>query len=110
MTVYRGELVQAHKPGISWTTDFQVAKRYARNYATVGHTQVIQAVAPPAAVLGRFARDAEVVVAPEFISLRQHDLVEWRRYLAKVDRVDSIGSAFRYLNLDYVKSPWPSIL
>jgi hypothetical protein len=36
--------------------------------------------------------------------------VEWRRYLAKVDRVDSIGSAFRYLNLDYAESPWPSIL
>lgn len=67
ITVYRGELVQAHEPGISWTTDLQIATQYARNYATVGPTQVLQAVAPPMAVLARFTQDAEVVVVPALI-------------------------------------------
>lgn len=66
--VYRGELVEAHEPGISWTADFEIAKRYAQGYATVGHTQVVQAIAPPAAVLARFSQDAEVVVAPELLN------------------------------------------
>jgi len=67
ITVYRGQLVNVHEPGISWTTDFQVAKRYAQGYATVGDAQVAQAIAPPAAVLGRFAPDAEVVVIPALL-------------------------------------------
>ena len=62
----------------------------------------------------RAARNQLDRISPDlcnrFISLWQHDLVEWRRYLAKVDRVDSSGSASRYLNLDYAESPWPSIL
>ena len=68
ITVYRGELVDTHAPGISWTTDFETAKRYAQGYATVGHTQVMQAIASPVAVLGRFVLDAEVVVAPELLN------------------------------------------
>jgi hypothetical protein len=67
IVVYRGELISTHEPGISWTTDFQIAKRYARNYATVGTTQVLQGTAPPAAVLAQFAREAEVVVVPALI-------------------------------------------
>jgi hypothetical protein len=63
--VYRGELVDAREPGISWTADIEIATRYARGYATVGHSRVVQADAPPAAVLARFTLDAEVVVAPE---------------------------------------------
>ena len=62
----------------------------------------------------RAARNQLDRISPDlcnkFISLWQHDLVEWRRYLAKLDRVDAIGSAFRYLHLDYAESPSPSIL
>jgi hypothetical protein len=36
------------------------------------------------------------------------DLAEWRRYLTKLDRLDSIGSAFEHLDLDYAESPFPS--
>lgn len=67
ITVYRGELVNTQEPGISWTANLETAKRYARGYATAGHAQVVQAIAPPAAVLGRFTPDAEVVVAPELL-------------------------------------------
>jgi hypothetical protein len=62
----------------------------------------------------RAARDRLNGITPElcdkFIKLWQYDLVEWRRYLAKLDRVDSIGSAFRYLNLYYAESPSPRTL
>lgn len=62
----------------------------------------------------RAARNELDRISPDlcdkFISLRQHDLVEWRRYLAKLDRLDSIGSAFRYLNLHYAESPSPRTL
>jgi glycosyltransferase involved in cell wall biosynthesis len=62
----------------------------------------------------RAARDRLDWITPElcdkFIKLWQYDLVEWRRYLAKLDRVDSIGSAFRYLNLHYAESPSPRTL
>lgn len=62
----------------------------------------------------RAARNRLDRISPDlcnkFISLWQDDLVEWRRYLAKVDHVDSIGSAFRYLNLDYAESPSPRTL
>jgi hypothetical protein len=66
--VYRGELVDAGEQGISWTADIEIATRYARGYATVGHTRVIQADASPAAVLARFTPDTEVVVAPELLT------------------------------------------
>jgi hypothetical protein len=68
ITVYRGELVGGREPGISWTADIEIATRYARGYATVGHTRVVRADAPPAAVLARFTPDAEVVVAPELLT------------------------------------------
>lgn len=62
----------------------------------------------------RVARNRLDRVSPDlcskFISLWQRDLVEWRRYLAKLDRVDSIGSALRYLNLHYTESPSPRTL
>ncbi len=67
ITVYRGQLVNTQEPGISWTANLETAKRYARGYATAGHAQVVQAIASPAAVLGRFAPDAEVVVASELL-------------------------------------------
>jgi hypothetical protein len=68
IVVYRGELVNAGEPGISWTADIEIAIRYARGYATVGHTRVVQADAPPAAILARFTPDTEVVVAPELLT------------------------------------------
>lgn len=49
----------------------------------------------------------------KFIRLWQQDLVEWQRHLTELDdkdRVDSIGSAFRHLNLDYAESPSPNTL
>jgi hypothetical protein len=65
----------------------------------------------------RAARDQLDQISPElcdkFIKLWQHDLVEWRRHLTKLgrmDHVDSIGSAFRHLNLGYAESPSPSTL
>jgi hypothetical protein len=62
----------------------------------------------------RAARDQLARISPElcekFINLWQRDLVEWRRYLAELGCVESIGSALRYLNLDYAESPSPSIL
>ena len=66
--VYRGELVGDDDPGISWTADLAIARRYAQGYATVGDTRVMQATAPPVAILARFRQDAEVVVAPELLS------------------------------------------
>jgi hypothetical protein len=68
LTVYRGELVSSREPGISWTTDAEVAKQYARGYATAGNTRVLQATAQSAAILARFNQEAEVVVAPELLS------------------------------------------
>lgn len=68
VTVYRGELVGRSDPGISWTADLQIARRYAQGYATLGHTRVMLAIAPPAAILARFQHDAEVVVAPELLT------------------------------------------
>jgi hypothetical protein len=54
----------------------------------------------------------DVQISPElcdtFIKLWQADLVEWRRYMAQLDRTDSIGNAFRHLNLDYAGSSSPS--
>lgn len=67
LTIYRGELASATEPGISWTADLQIAKQYARNYATLGDTRVIQATAQPEAVLARFHQEAEVVVAPDLL-------------------------------------------
>lgn len=62
--VYRGELTGNAEPGISWTTEAQIARRYAQGYATAGDTRIIRATAPPAAILARFIDDAEVVVVP----------------------------------------------
>jgi hypothetical protein len=67
LLVYRGELTGTGDPGISWTTDLQIARRYAQGYATVGDTRVMQAAAPPAAILARFQHDAEVVVEPALL-------------------------------------------
>jgi len=67
LTVYRGELVAEAEPGISWSAEFQIARSYAQRYSTVGHTRVLQATAPPTAVLARFNQEAEVVVEPELL-------------------------------------------
>jgi hypothetical protein len=62
----------------------------------------------------RAARDQLDQISPElcdkFIKLWQADLVEWRRYVAMLDRIDSIDSAFRYLNIEYAESPSPRTL
>jgi hypothetical protein len=62
----------------------------------------------------RAARDQLDRISPElcgtFIELWQMDLVEWRRYLVQLGRADSIGGAFRYLNLHYTESPSPRTL
>jgi hypothetical protein len=68
LMVYRGKLAATGDPGISWTTDLQIARRYAQGYAIVGDTRVMRATAPPAAILARFQRDAEVVVTPELLT------------------------------------------
>lgn len=67
LLVYRGELAGTGDPGISWTADPQIARRYAQGYATVGDTRVMRATAPPGAILARFQHDAEVVVVPELL-------------------------------------------
>lgn len=71
LTIYRGELMSIHEPGISWTTDLQIAKQYAQGYVTTGHARVIQATALPEAVLARFHRESEVVVAPHLLRNRK---------------------------------------
>jgi hypothetical protein len=35
-------------------------------------------------------------------------LIEWRLYLAKLNRYDSIGNVFPHLKLDYVESLLPN--
>ncbi len=67
LTVYRGE-PESGQRGISWTTDFQVADTYAKGYSTGGNAQVLQATAPVASVLARFAFEDEVVVQPELLT------------------------------------------
>jgi hypothetical protein len=58
------------------------------------------------------AREQLGLISPElcdkYIKIWQTDLAEWRRYLTKLDRLDSIGSAFEHLDLDYAESPFPS--
>jgi hypothetical protein len=68
LAIYRGELVSAHEPGVSWTADFQVARKYAQGYATTGDTRVIKATAPPRAILARFTHEEEVVVDPSVLT------------------------------------------
>ncbi len=67
LLVYRGELTGNADPGISWTTDPQIARRYAQGYATVGDTRVMRAAAPRDTILARFQHDAEVVLVPELL-------------------------------------------
>lgn len=55
--------------------------------------------------LGRISPE----LCAKFIRGWQEDLVKWRRYLARLDRVDSIGSAFGALKLGYAESPSPRI-
>jgi hypothetical protein len=44
----------------------------------------------------------------KFIDIWQADLVEWRRYLAKLPRLQSVESALDHLGLEYVTSPLAS--
>lgn len=67
LTVYRGEPVSSEQHGISWTTDSQVAWKYARDYSTIGKVQVLQAVAPVEAILAQFTYEDEVVVEPNLL-------------------------------------------
>jgi len=67
LLVYRGELADPANPGIAWSTDEAVATDYARRYSTAGQTRVLQATAPPMAVLARFAAEDEVVVQPDLL-------------------------------------------
>jgi hypothetical protein len=56
----------------------------------------------------RAARDQLNQIRPslcqKFVELWQSDLVQWRRYLTKLPRVDSVVSAFEYLGLDFAVS------
>jgi hypothetical protein len=71
LTIYRGGLASMHGPGISWTADLQIAKQYAQGYATNGEARVIQATAPPEAILAQFHRESEVVVTPDLLRDRE---------------------------------------
>jgi glycosyltransferase involved in cell wall biosynthesis len=57
----------------------------------------------------RAARDQLDQITPslcqKFVELWQSDLAEWRSYLTKLPRVDSIEDAFEYLGLDVATSP-----
>jgi hypothetical protein len=68
LTVYRGEPVASGQRGISWTTDFHVARTYAQGYSTIGNVRVFQATAPMASVLARFTYQDEMVVEPELLT------------------------------------------
>lgn len=68
LAVYRGEPVASGQQGISWTSDLQVADKYAKGYSTSGHAQVLQAVAPVASVVARFTYEDEVVVEPGLLA------------------------------------------
>ncbi len=46
---------------------FKLRSGMRRDMPTVGDTRVLQATAPPMAVLARFAQEAEVVVAPHLL-------------------------------------------
>jgi hypothetical protein len=76
LTVYRGEPVASEQRGISWTTDFKVARTYAQGYSTIGNVRVVQATAPPASVLARFNFEDEAVVEPDLL-----DNVEVKGYM-----------------------------
>jgi hypothetical protein len=67
LVIYRGERANLGSPGIAWSADQAVAIDYARRYSTVGQTRVVQATAPPSAVLARFADEDEVVVQPDLL-------------------------------------------
>lgn len=67
LTIYRGEPATAEELGISWTRDREVAIKYARDYATMGATRVLQASALPGSVMACFAFEAEVVVDPDLL-------------------------------------------
>jgi hypothetical protein len=68
LTVYRGEPTDNGQPGIAWTTDREVAVKYARDYSTIGDVQVRQATVPPGSVLARFTFESEVVVDPALLA------------------------------------------
>jgi hypothetical protein len=68
LLVYRGEPADPASPGIAWSTDEAIATDYARRYSTAGQTRVLQATAPPMAVLARFAAEDEVVVQPDLLT------------------------------------------
>jgi len=78
LTIYRGEPVSATQPGVSWTTDRQVATKYANGYSTVGHARVRQATAPVEAVLAQFTYEDEVVVDPGL--LKNVTVLGYRRH------------------------------
>jgi hypothetical protein len=80
LTIFRGELVSSHEPGISWTADLQIARQYAQGYATTGDARVIQATAPPEAVLAQFHRESEIVVTPHMLRDRD-ELGEFRQFV-----------------------------
>jgi hypothetical protein len=80
LTIYRGELVSSHEPGISWTASLKIAKQYAQGYATTDDVRVIKATAPPQAVLAQFHRESEVVVTPHMLMNRE-ELGVFRRFV-----------------------------
>lgn len=67
LVIYRGEPADPAGPGIAWSAEREVAISYARRYSTAGPTRVLQATAPPMAVLARFASEDEVVVQPDLL-------------------------------------------
>jgi len=60
----------------------------------------------------RAAQDQLERISPnlcqKFVDLWQSDLIQWRRYLTKLPRFDSIPSAFEHLSLIYDETPSPS--
>lgn len=67
LVIYRGEPADPAGPGIAWSAEREIAIGYARRYSTTGPTRVLQATAPPMAVLARFASEDEVVVQPDLL-------------------------------------------
>jgi hypothetical protein len=68
LVVCRGEPADLAGPGIAWSANLHVAAGYARGYSTAGPTRVLQATAPPLAILARFTSEDEVVVQPDLLA------------------------------------------
>lgn len=69
VTAWRGAAAR-HGRGLSWTTDLEVARFFARRYAGTSRTSTVYAAeVPPEGVLGVFPgrKEAELVVDPSLL-------------------------------------------